>query len=344
MTASAEPVLREIHDVARVAQLTGRDSINHTDTAWDVHGTDLGHLFSMGDRLYMVFGDTYGRGFSAPPDGASARFNWRSNTMAVIADRKPADGLTFESMITDARGQAKELLPSLHDITGMSELTVIPTYGIAVGRRMILHYMSVRQWGDPGRWSVNHSGLACSDDRGKTWTRPPDARWGAGSGFAQVAIVRKGSHCYFLGIPAGRFGAVRLARVPAAEVLDLQAYRYLHGVREGRPQWGREEAPAAVLVPAPVGELSVMWNPFLGRWIMTHLDEQAHAVVLREAPELWGPWSASRVLVHADSYPQLYGAYLHPWLVENRGEVIYFTLSQWVPYNVLLMRARLASK
>jgi hypothetical protein len=35
---------------------------------------------------------------------------------------------------------------------------------------------------------------------------------------------------------------------------------------------------------------------------------------------------------------------MHPWLVENEGEVIYFTMSQWGPYSVFLMRAQLARR
>jgi hypothetical protein len=95
-------------------------------------------------------------------------------------------------------------------------------------------------------------------------------------------------------------------------------------------------------VPAPVGELSVMWNAYLGRWIMTYLNERQAALVIREARELWGPWSSEQTLVSAADYPGLYGAYLHPWLVENEGETIYFAMSQWGPYAVFLMKATLA--
>jgi len=324
-----------------VAQLTGPGSLNATDTAWGVSGTDLGHVFSLGDRLYMVFGDTYGPGFSPPPDGRSAGCDWRCNTMAVIADRRPGDGLTFEKMLADRPGHARELIPARRDPNGRTELTVIPTAGIAVGRRMILHTMSVRRWEGHGRWSTNHSGLVYSDDFGATWTEAPAARWAADSGFAQVAIVHSGPDLYFFGIPAGRFGPVKLARVPVKAVLDGRSYRYLRGFAGERAQWGADEAAALPIVPAPAGEPSVAWNDYLGQWVMTCLDESARAIVLREAPQPWGPWSAPQTLVSGDRYPGLYGGYIHPWLTERDGEVIYFTLSQWGTYNVVLMRARL---
>jgi hypothetical protein len=96
-----------------------------------------------------------------------------------------------------------------------------------------------------------------------------------------------------------------------------------------------------LVVPAPVGELSVMWNEYLQRWMMTYGDEQGGRIVIREAKELWGPWGPPLSLVSSSSYSGLFGAYLHPWYVENGGETIYFTIAQWGPFAVFLMKARL---
>ena len=96
---------------------------------------------------------------------------------------------------------------------------------------------------------------------------------------------------------------------------------------------------AVEIVPAPVGELSVAWNEYLGRWIMIYLDEPQRGLVIRDAPALTGPWSDTQMLVDSRDYPSLYGAYLHP--LASSGETIYFNMSQWGPYNVMLMRARL---
>src|SRR5205814_4908966 len=120
-----------------------------------------------------------------------------------------------------------------------------------------------------------------------------------------------------------------------------RSYRYLRGFAGDRPQWGADEAAALPIVPAPAGEPSVAWNNYLDRWLMTSLDEAARGIVIREAPQPWGPWSAPQVLASGDRYPGLYGGYIHASLTERDGEIIYFTLSQWPTYNVLLMRARL---
>ena len=53
--------------------------------------------------------------------------------------------LIFDRMIEDAPGHAKELLPS-KKLDG-DEITVIPTYGIAVVTGMSSTNMSVNRWG-----------------------------------------------------------------------------------------------------------------------------------------------------------------------------------------------------
>jgi len=125
--------------------------------------------------------------------------------------------------------------------------------------------------------------------------------------------------------------------VASDHILDMEAYRYWDG-----GSWVTGAGNAAPVVAGPVGELSVCWNGYLGRWIMTYLDEDRAAIVIRQALDLTGPWSDAVVTVSAKEYPSLYGAYLHPWACD--GEIIYFHMSQWGPYNVRLMRARLVKE
>jgi hypothetical protein len=328
--------LKAVVETKQVARLLGENAINDTPGKWGLNGADLGSMFDKDSKLYMVFGDSYGCCIpgTGGPGNAS---DWRYNCMAVITDRDPTDGLTFDSMITDKPGHAMQLIPR-----GRFDKTLIPTYGVAVADRMILHYMAVLSWGDPGRWVLNESGLAYSEDDGQTWVKDPALKWDGKSNFGQVAFVKSGEDLFLFGIPGGRFGGVKLARVPQASVWDKSAYRYYAGSDSGAPRWETAEDRAALVVPAPVGELSVMWNAYLSRWIMTYLDEDLAAIVIREAPDLWGPWSPAVSLASSGGFPGLYGAYMHPWYVENDGEVIYFTMSLWGPYSVYWMRSRLA--
>jgi len=174
--------------------------------------------------------------------------------MAWAGDANPEDGISFDGMITDRPGHAKELIPQ-EQVPG-EEVTIIPTYGVSTGSRMFLHYMAVREWGPPGQWWLNRSGLAYSDDDGQTWELS-DVVWGPESNFGQVAIIEVGKYLYLFGIPGGRFGEAKLARVKSKHIHDMKGYEYW----DGRRWTGREEA-AATIVPAPVGELSVQWNSY----------------------------------------------------------------------------------
>ncbi len=295
--------------------------MNRTDERWNVHGTDLGHLFEHEGKLVMVFGDTFG------PD----KRDWRSNVLARLSEAT-REGLRMASMVTDERGWAREILPA-RKVPGV-EHTVIPTNGVAVGRRMFLHAMSVRTWGPPGRWECNHALLAYSDDGGERWDTSGGPRWAGDSNFVQVAFVRHDDHVFAFGIPAGRFGGVQLARVSGRQLLDLDAYRYWDG-----SSWQVDARRAETLVPAPVGELSVRWNEALGAWLMAHLDEHRSAIVFRAAPTLTGPWGRAHVVAEAGDYPQLYAPYFVPGLSEGRE--VHFTMSLFGPYNVFLMRVGL---
>ncbi|MGH2535250.1 MAG: DUF4185 domain-containing protein [Thermomicrobiales bacterium] len=310
-------------DVEVVATLTGPDGINETHTKYGVDGTDLGHTFEHDGAIYMVFGDTFG----------PAKSDWRSNVAAVIeTDQDPRDGLTFDRMITDLPDHAKQLI-SPRDVEG-TEVTIIPTYGVSVGDRMFLHYMAVREWGDPGRWDLNLSGLAYSDDDGENWTVDSDATWAGDSNFGQVAIVQLDGYAYFFGIPGGRFGGTHVARVSEEQILEKSAYEYWDGAA-----WMSDEAAAELLIPAPVGELSVRWNSHYEQWLMMYLNEDKYSVVLRTADCLTGPWSEEWTVATGAEYPQLYAPYILPrW---NDGPEIYFTMSLFGPYQVYLMQTAL---
>jgi hypothetical protein len=321
--SSSGPAAIEVSRTSLVSQVTGADATTSTAVPWDVHATDLGHMFWHRGVLYMVFGDTFGEG------GLASGRHWRSNALARLAPPDPARGsFRIESMVSAADGSAREILPS-RKVDG-DEMTVIPTGGISTGARMYLHYMSVRTWHDPGQWDVGYSGLAHSDDDGETWVVPGDATWPTGLGFEQVAFVRRGGLVYSFGIPAGRFGGVRLRRVPEQHMLDPAAHEYWNGTG-----WTPDITEAAVTVPGPVGELSVAWNERHGQWMMLYLNSRRDEVMLRFAPEITGPWGAPRTVVRGREHPGLYAPYIVP--MQDIGNEVWFTMTKWPDYNVFLM-------
>ena len=313
----------EVRATTLVSQLTGAKSPAKTDEPWNIHGTDLGFPIEHDGRLYVVFGDTWGR---AGHEGA----DWRSNTMALI-EPDPAHGYVISDVIKGKNGEAQELLSSLKEPA--REYTVIPTAGIALADRMYLHYMSINDWVDSG-WgykhpAVNGAGLAYSDDHGQTWVKDDAARWTGDSGFTQAAMVASGDDVYLFGTPAGRFGPLHLLRTRGEHLLNPRWYEYWTGT-----DWQADPALAATVLPAPVGELSVRWSPYHERWLMMYLNDVDHTVVLRTAEQLEGPWDAERIVATAVDYPTLYA----PFMLPIDGPEVYFAMSMFEPYQVFIMR------
>ncbi|NIK55110.1 DUF4185 domain-containing protein [Kribbella shirazensis] len=324
--------------VERIAKLTGPGSINDTEARFALKATDLGVLWDNGSgEILTAFGDSYGSGWTGPGGGAGdpATIDWRCNLLFRSKDRNLADGMSLDSAAEDRPGHAKEFLPCKK--IDRDEHTVIPTGGIAVGKRQYVQYMSVNYWGPAGSWFTNYSGFAYSDDNGETWTKDPDARWQNTEAwddkFQMVALVKDKGYVYMVGTPNGRFGSAHLARVPEQQVLQKKAWRYWDG-----RTWSPHETSAVPIAVGPIGEVSVQWNAYTGKWLMLYLDEHRAAIVLRSAESLTGPWSGEQVVVKGTEYPGLYGSFIHPW---SSGPDLYFTMSQWDPYNVFLMRTKL---
>lgn len=340
-TGKAPFILKEITALQQVSQLTGKESINKTDR-YGVYGTDLGSMFNAGDKTYLVFGDTFG--YRSPDAVGAGGENWRSNILAVTSDEDPADGLTFDEMIVNDQGEAIELLPSLKE--DHNEMTKIPTYGVNVAETLYLFYMSVRHWGEPGEWDANYSGIAKSVDEGQTWEFIESAKWPGDSNFIQVSSYKvvmddDTTEIYFWSIPAGRFGGVKLMKVNEKFIEDISKYEYYIGTDEdGNPLWSQQMENAVLVVDDTVGELSVIWNPFLKRWIMMYMQDRG-GIVMREGLTPWGPWGKPLQAITQGQYPGLYSPYMNQKYIENDGEFIYFTLSLWGPYNVFWMKVRL---
>ncbi|MET7770813.1 DUF4185 domain-containing protein [Nocardia sp. NPDC005366] len=319
--------------VREVAKQTGADSVNRTDKRWQVDGTDLGIMWeSAPGQIASVFGDTVGRGFQ-PPGGMGG--DWRSNVLAFSTDRDLSDGMTYDSMVTDGRCHAAEILSSrkLDNV----EITTIPTSGFALGDRQYLSYMSMRTWHSmPGTFYTNYGGIAYSDDHGQTWTKDPHARWDNIFGLANFqvsAMVPHGDHVYMFGTPNTRLGSVGLARVAKDQILNTTAYQYwVDG--KWTPVGGF--AAATPIVDAPAGELSVRYDADRDLWQMSYLDTAKTAIVVRESNSPQGGWSESTPTVTVADYPELYGGFIHPW---STGSDLYFTISTWSDYNVYLMHA-----
>jgi hypothetical protein len=343
---TVQPKIKEIH-VEKVGALTGPEAPVVTKLL-DICGTDLGTMAEIGHRIFFAFGDTFGydedicRGVGGP--------NWRSNAFASATDQNPANGIALEDWLRQPDGKAIAVVEGAHQppFTGDDgEQTKIPTAMVSVGNRIYLHYMSVHGFGAAGGvWDCNYSKFVYSDDQGKTW-KQSDFNFGErDSNFNMLALTKEqgrgneeGTLIYALGTPCGRFGGAKLARVGKENILNIGGWEYFSGDH----RWASNPRDATEIIPAPVGEGSILWNPGIQRWMYTYLNERTASIELREADYPWGPWSAPHIVASARQYPQLYGAFMTPSFLKDNGRTLYFIMSMFGPYNTFVMKANLVA-
>ena len=237
---------------------------------------------------------------------------------------------------------------------------------------------------------MGRSVVAVSDDDGHSFTYLYDlstqyfinvsivevdlADW---SGFPQAS----GAGLVMFGSGSYRESDVRLAIQPADDIESPTSIRYFTGLdNAGQPTWSSQEENAQPLFDQPcVGELSVSYNHFIGKWIMLYnccCVEAVRGINMRAADQPWGPWSEPQVIFHpwgdngychfihvswefmeCDSVhdPEIdghwgenaWGGEYAPYqfadlaVGDNSTTTIYFTMSTWNPYRVVLMKATL---
>jgi hypothetical protein len=300
-------------------------------------GADLGSVFSWLGRTYIAFGDIFGCPLT--PDEQP---NWRAHALAFTTDTNLSNGITFNGWITNSAGNPRLLFRP--DPGGFAAR---PTHGVSVGNTGYLFYSNVTEQFTGGRWNCNSSSAAKSTNRGRTWQKLPQLKRGSGN-FNQVFLYKTRDFVYFFSIPCGRLGGVKLMRVRQAQIENRGAYEYLMDA-DNDNSWERDAAArAAIIVPAPVGELSVIRNNFTGGYIMSYLTgvPGGTAIVMRIAPNIWGPWGSRIFVVGSNRFPCLYAPFTQDSYVREDGRIVYFRMSRFCPgfnpYSSYWMRMELA--
>ncbi|KUH69070.1 hypothetical protein AU184_19550 [Mycolicibacterium novocastrense] len=336
-----------------VGWVTGPESPNNTIGRFAITGTDLGIMWDNGDpgnrQVLMAFGDTYGY---CSVRGKQWRYNALLRTQDGALSKTVAvpDGALanrYSGSPLWAPGLSKQIINSTK--WAPNEKGIIPTAGVAVGGNQFVNFMSIKSWDADGRWTTNFSAVAVSPDNGEHWgVYPgtvraaregdvPDARYVRGNeNFQQGAFLKPGPgdpYLYTFGTPAGRGGAAYIARIPQGAVPDLNRYEYWNVDQNA---WvPKDPGAATVVIPGPVGEMSAQYNTYLKQYVVLYCNG-ANDVVARMAPAPQGPYGPEQLLVRSWDVPGgIYAPFLHPW---STGKELYFNLSLWSAYNVMLMR------
>jgi hypothetical protein len=169
----------------------------------------------------------------------------------------------------------------------------------------------------------------------------------------------------------------RILRPSKRKRLVNPSYRFFSGTdpETHKPHFSASEADATPLFVHPyIGELSVSWNPFLRRWLMLYNCLEPRGIVLRSAVYPWGPWSGASVIfdpvqdggychfmhraweadpatrcdsVHDPGREAEWGGEYGPYVIapyttgDESESTIYYVMSTWNPYNIVLMKSTL---
>ena len=292
----------------------------------------------------MAFGDTYGYcGVRGQQWRYNVLFRSRDGALAKTVSGR-TEFATYCGGLRGFRSRSSTASSTRRRRRASSRPPASPSAGT-----QYLNFMSIKNWDSDGRWTTNFSGIAVSPDNGEHWGVYPDSirpsapnsvdrvQYVAGNeNFQQGAFMKPGPgdpYIYSFGTPSGRGGAgIHIAR-SSAGVPDLRRYEYWSSDSNS---WVPGNPGAATpVIPGPVSEMSAQYNTYLNQYLVIY-GNGANDMVMRTAPAPQGPWSPERLLVPSMQFPGgIYAPFLHPW---STGRELYYNVSLWSAYNVMLMR------
>jgi hypothetical protein len=372
----AGPELRYVPgSTVKIEQLLGEEdkqlhqpTRSRTFTRYGIEGTDLGNSFEHQGRVYFLFGDTVGRlrhaldtiatTDAADPEGG-VRLDFLKSGNDYLTIQPP--GISMAAFEVPVAGislgaQMYVAVSTNHSEDRSTDRSVLTKFTPPANFQP-LRTMSQLPAGHFVKFSMHI-------EPGTIAGLPPG-----------------GPFIFIWGTGAYRRSDAYLSIVPAAQFENGKGTRYLAGLdARSAPLWSERESDAAAIVRnGTMGDLSVTWCRDLGLWLMTYdsRDPAPRGILFSYSRTPWGPWSEPQIIFNAardgavgtfihnpesnpddglagpvigkgQANPQAVrgGAYA-PYVVERWTKVqgaelnIYYVLSTWNPYVVVLMKSRL---
>jgi hypothetical protein len=372
---SNAPIVRYIPgSTIKIGQLIGDEdkerhqpTLSRTGERYQLYGTDLGYSFDHQGRTYFLFGDTVGRldraldtiattDASDPEQGF--RLDFLTSGDGYLTVEPPGIPMgAFEVPVSGISlgGQMYVVVSTNHSTDRTTDRSVLTKFVPAATFKPLRTISQL----PAGRFIK----MSLHDVPGSMEGLPPGGPfviiWGTG--------VYRRSDAY-------------LSIVPAANFETGQGTRYFAGFdTAGKPTWSEKESDAIPIVRnGTMGDLSVTWCKDLGLWLMTY-DSREHdrGIAFSYSRTPWGPWREPQIIFNAIRDGAL-GKFIHdprsnpndglagpvigrgkanpdavhggayaPYVVERwtrlRGAELdlYYVLSTWNPYVVVLMKSRL---
>ena len=359
----------------KVEQLLGEEdkqrhqpTLSRTVTRYGIEGTDLGYSFEHDGRVYFLFGDTVGRlrralDTMATTEARDAESGVRLDFLTVGSDyltiQPPGISMgAFEVPVSgiSLAGQMYVVVSTNHSPDRTTDRSVLTKF-TAPANFQPLRTISQLPAGRFVKMSLHaESG--------------PIA--GLSSGGPYVIVWGTGEY---------RKSDAYLSIVPSDQFESGKGTRYFEGLDAGgMPTWSENESDASPIVKnGTMGDLSVTWCKDLGLWLMTY-DSRPPAspgILFSYSPTPWGPWSEAQLIFNPIRDGAL-GKFIHnpnarpddglagpvigkgqedpgavrggdyaPYVVERWTKLqgselyLYYVLSTWNPYVVVLMKSRL---
>lgn len=373
-TVSTDIIITQ--QATKISQLTGdydrhlnKPTLSQTHTRYRIEGTDLGIPFQDGETTWLLFGDTWG-----PKSGLH-------NVIGYTKDETPEDGLKLD-FVTDEVGRYQGIMIPGVSTTGAFEvptggmvinnefyiwITTDHSEAVTMGRSVLA--TATRENMMKAQFSKVYD-LSTSKFINVFPVRIKNSDWNflpphEGEGLLLFASgnYRK-SHIY-------------LAYQPVSGIKSKNSIRYFAGMKDEKPLWNKNEKdaqPIFRLSDPGVGELSASYNKFIKKWILMYNHGDPRGINLRTSDTPWGPWSEPQVIfrpwedggychfIHTDwrfdncdnvhnpgrenEWGGEYGPYefSHFATGTDKSTTLYFTMSTWNPYEVVLMKASLQLK
>jgi hypothetical protein len=374
--SATERVLRYVPgSTIKIEQLLGeedkqlhRPTLSQTVTRYGIEGTDLGNSFEHGGRVYFLFGDTVGRlrraldtiaTTDADDPERGVRLDFLKSGSDYLTIQPPGISMgAFEVPVAGISlgGQIYVAVSTNHSEDRSTDRSVLTKFTPPANFQPLRtisqlpegHFVKMSLHSEPG----TIAGL------------PPG-----------------GPFVFVWGTGAYRRSDAYLSMVPAAQFESGKGTRYLAGLDAGSaPVWSEKESDAKPIVQnGTMGDLSVTWCKDLGVWLMTYDSREPapRGILFSYSRTPWGPWSEPQIIFNAvrdgavgkfihnpqanpddglagpvigkgQANPQaVHGGAYAPYVIERWTKVqgselsIYYVLSTWNPYVVVLMKSRL---
>ncbi|MGD0750333.1 MAG: DUF4185 domain-containing protein [Anaerolineales bacterium] len=360
---------------AKLEQLLGEEdkqlhqpTLSQTFTRYGIQGTDLGSSFENNGLTYFLFGDTVGRldnaldtiaTTSATDPQQGVRLDFLTVGKDYLTIRPPGISMgAFEVPVggISIAGQMYVAVRTNHSADWSTDRSVLTRFTLTdtfqplrtISQSPAGHFLTLSLQAQPG----SMAGLP------------------AGGPF--ILIWRTGTY---------RKSDAYLSIVPAANFASGQGTLYFAGsTSAGMPDWSQNESTAQPIVRnGTIGDLSETWSKDLNLWLMTY-DSRPPApagIEFAYSPTPWGPWSDPQIIFNAARDGAL-GKFIHdpaikpddglagpvigegqsnpdavmggtyaPYMVDQWTKVqgsqldLYYTLSTWNPYVIMLMKSSL---